>query len=119
AASTLSFAGFLLMGEITYTKADIENRTEFHAAKASRGDVVIGQEGLTLRLKASKTDRQSHGVHIAIARTGGLVCPVSAMEKLLSLDLQPPNAPLFNLNGNPFTPAAARSLLEKRLIAAG
>ncbi|KAF1980634.1 hypothetical protein K402DRAFT_344006, partial [Aulographum hederae CBS 113979] len=109
AAFTLAFAGFLRMGEITYTKAEVENRTEFHSAKATRGDVVIGQEGLTLRLKASKTDRQRHGVHIAIARTGGLVCPVSAMEKLLSLDLQPPNAPLFNLNGNPFTPAAAHS----------
>jgi hypothetical protein len=118
-AFTLAFARFLRIGEITYTAAELKNRTTFLARKATRGDITFTPGGLTFRLKFSKTDKQHHGVDIAIAAVGSLLCPVAAMTKLFNRDPQPLDSPLFYLNSKPFTASAARKILSSRLIATG
>ena len=57
AAFTLVFAGFLRMGEITYTTAELKNRTTFLAKKATRHDITFTPGGIIFRLKWSKADK--------------------------------------------------------------
>ena len=119
AAFTLAFAGFLRMGEITYTTAELKNRTTFLAKKATRHDITFTPSGMTFRLKWSKADKQHQGVDVAIAAVGGPLCLVAAITKLFNRDPQPLNSPLFSLNGKPFTSPGVRKILSSRLVAAG
>ena len=57
-----------------------------------------------LRLNRSKKDVKHIGIEIIIAATNDFLCPVLALCKLLILDSQPNNAPLFSLaDGATFT----------------
>ena len=51
AAFTLIFTGFLRIGEITYTTAELKNRTTFLAKKATQYDITFTPGGITFRLK--------------------------------------------------------------------
>ena len=51
AAFTLAFAGFLRMGEIIYTIAELKNRTTFLTRKATRRDITFTPSGIIFRLK--------------------------------------------------------------------
>ena len=46
-----------------------------------------------------------------LAATYDAGCPVSALRRLFSYDLQPQTAPLFILGNQPFTPAAFQHAL--------
>jgi integrase len=46
-------------------------------------DVEIGELGAAIVLRRSKTDQNGHGRTISISRVGGLVCPVTALERWL------------------------------------
>ncbi|KAF1987339.1 hypothetical protein K402DRAFT_313535, partial [Aulographum hederae CBS 113979] len=116
AAFTLAFAGFLRMGEITYTLEDLRKPAEFAARKATRGDITFLESSMIFHLKRSKCDKRHEGVKIVVAEVGGPTCPVKAMIRLFNRDPQPLTAPLFNLgNGRPFTSSSARAILSQRL----
>jgi len=51
AAFTLAFAGFLWIGEIIYTIAELKNRTTFLARKATRRNITFTPSRITFRLK--------------------------------------------------------------------
>jgi hypothetical protein len=51
AVFTLAFTGFLRMGEITYTTAELKNQTTFLAKKATQHDITFTPSGMTFRLK--------------------------------------------------------------------
>jgi len=122
AAFTLAWSGMLRMGEITYPATAVKTRGDDfarHHVTRSAIKVSANLDSMTLTLPRSKTDKSHQGVKIFIAATGDSVCPVAAMVRLLNRDEQPDNAPLFNLNGEAFTTAAAKRLLSARLLAAG
>jgi hypothetical protein len=119
AAFTLAFAGFLRMGEITYTTKE-RKAPSFSAIKVTRSDIQFSSnlDHMLLRLKRSKTDSEHHGVSITIAATGDDLCPVQAMKRLFDEDRKDPLSPLFSLDGGAFSAAAVQALLVKRLTAA-
>ncbi|KAF1982035.1 hypothetical protein K402DRAFT_317844, partial [Aulographum hederae CBS 113979] len=96
AAFCLAFAGFLRMGEITYTDKQ-RSEHSFAATKVTRSDVKISSSGdhMTFRLKRSKADKHKEGVQITIAATYDNVCPIAAMTRLFTSNPQAPSAPLF------------------------
>ncbi len=118
AAFTTAFAGFLRLGEITYTAAEARQAV-FSMTKATRGDITFGPDHMVLRLKRSKTDKQHQGVQIPITATGDQLCPVAHMKRLLQYDPQPRDKPLFNQEQYAFTRANVLKVLNTRLTAAG
>lgn len=46
-------------------------------------DITTTSKGIILTLERSKTDQLGHGAKIAIPRTGGATCPVSALQNWL------------------------------------
>ena len=115
----VAWAGFLRLGEITYTVAD-RKKTSFQRLKPTRGDISFAENDqyATLRLKRSKTDTNHSGVQIVLAATNESTCPVTALRRLFRNDPQPSTSPLFRL-GTAFTRASVIASLKKRLIAAG
>jgi hypothetical protein len=118
AAATTAFAGFLRLGEITYTKAQRDSRA-FIATKCTRNDVTLAKDHMILRLKRSKTDVNHQGVPITIAASGQPECAVRAMRNLFENDPQPGNAPLFRFERSAFTSYAVRNELKNRIAALG
>jgi hypothetical protein len=117
-AFCLAFAGCLRMGEISYTEKQRAEQS-FSATRVTRSDVKISSSGdhMTFRLKRSKTDKHKEGVQITIAATYDTVCPVAAMQRLLTIDPQPPSAPLFTAAGGAaFSAAYIRKALKSRLL---
>jgi hypothetical protein len=105
AACRVAFAGFLRIGEFTYKREDLGIPSVFLATKLTRSDVRFSSslDHAQLTLKRSKTDRRHEGVQIILARTDDGACPVLALRKLLLLDPQQTNAPLFSFHGRPFS----------------
>jgi hypothetical protein len=118
AAATMAFAGFLRLGEITYTKAQKDSHA-FTATKCTRNDITLAEDHMTLRLKRSKTDVNHQGVSITIAASGQPDCAVQAMKHLFQNDPQPRNAPLFRFELSAFTSYAVRNELKNRVTAFG
>jgi hypothetical protein len=119
AAFKSAWAGFLRLGEITYTTAEAK-KPSFARTKVTRGDVSFAEfdQYATIRLKRSKTDTDHSGVQIILAATNEDTCPVLALRHLFRIDPQPPSAPLFRL-GTSFSRSTVISILRKRLINAG
>lgn len=71
AAFKVAWAGFLRMGEFTYTKADLENRKVFSATNLTRSGITFSQDDqyVVLGLERSKTDVKHTGVEPIIAAT--------------------------------------------------
>lgn len=119
-AFKLSWAGFLRLGEITYTHAEL-NKPTFASTRVTRSDISFAENDLyaTLRLKRSKTDTERTGVQIVLAATGEPTCPVASLRCLFSVDPQPPNAPLFRLSSGSFDRQSVILILRQRLTQAG
>jgi hypothetical protein len=116
AAAATAFAGFLRLGEITYTKAQ-KDSPAFTATKCTRNDITLANDHMTLRLKRSKTDANHQGVSITIAASGQAGCAVQAMKHLFEKDPQPGNAPLFRFERSAFTSHAVRKEIKNRITA--
>ena len=99
-AFKVAWAGFLRMGEITYTENEAQSST-FVDIGLTRSDITFsdGDQHAILRLKRSKTDVHHTGVEIILAATHDQTCPVTALRKLYSEDPQPRSAPLFRRTG--------------------
>jgi hypothetical protein len=114
-AAKIAFAGFLRSGEFMYD--DRGDRHTFINTKLTRSDVTFGDndEHVRLRLKRSKTDDLHQGVDILLAATGDHNCPVQALRLLWLRDPQEPYAPLFKLEGRPFSYSVVVPLIQARL----
>ena len=116
-AARVAFAGFLRIGEFTYSAADLRDRHTFAATKLTRSDIRFSPslDHALLTLKRSKTDRNHEGVNIVLAATSDAACPVEALSKLFLHDQQPASAPLFAFSSGTFTPSAFQAAVISKL----
>ena len=77
-AFCLTFAGFLRVGEFTYTAHDLKD-VEFHKWFLTRRSVRFHDDYIKLTLPASKTDPFRQGVTLTIAATGDEAYAVTAL----------------------------------------
>lgn len=113
------FAGFLRLGEITYTKSDA-NIADFQFIHATRSDIAFGPDCYHFRLKRSKTDVEKKGVIITVAATGGTACPYVAMKRLFKEDRRKGFEPLFSSQqSRAFTPGYCITNLIRRMTTLG
>ena len=99
-----AWAGFLQVGEFTYTQQDLKSKA-FKDTGLTRSDITFAEDDgyAILRLKRSKTDINHQGVEIMLAAVNNSLCPVQALHRLVMEDSQPPDAPLFSNKGGHFT----------------
>lgn len=99
-----AWAGFLRVGEFTYTLQEAKSRS-FPETGLTRSDITFaeGNGYAILRLKRSKTDVNHQGVEIMLAAVDSPLCPVRALRRLFAENPQPPDAPLFSTKGGSFT----------------
>ena len=102
AAYCLAFAGFLRIGEFTYSTADLQNPT-FASWHMTRESVSLQDGKLFLSLPASKTDRFRKGVTLAIAAAPDKACAVSSFQNLFTRFPKPSSTPLFHSSIGPIT----------------
>ncbi len=119
-AFRVAWAGFMRMGELTYTATEAKKAT-FAETGLTRSDISFaeGDQYAILRLKQSKTDTEYTGVQIILAATGEPTCPVAILRRLFIQDLRPPNAPLFTLQSSAFSHQAVVNILKQRIAAVG
>jgi integrase len=106
AATTVAFAGFLRIGEITTSRKDTRIPVEsLRKLKPTRRDVTFATDGThaILRLKRSKADKEHRGVDIVLPATGSTTCPVTALRTLFRRDPQDLDSFLFTHNGRSIT----------------
>ena len=117
AAFCLAFAGFLRIGEFTYSAED-RNDPDFAKWSLTRRSVALHQDHLELSLPASKTDPFRQGVTILIAGASDEACPVAALRFLFSRFPAPGDAPLFDM-GTGFSRQWVTQMLRDALLALG
>lgn len=119
-AFKVAWAGFMRMGEITYTATEAK-KASFSETKVTRSDISFaeGDQYAILRLKRSKTDTEHTGVSIILAATGEKTCPVRALRRLFIQDPRPLNAPLFRFSSSAFSRQNVVAILKKRIGQAG
>ncbi len=107
-------AGFLRLGEITYTITDLK-KASFSRTRVTRSDVSFaeGNQYEVLRQKQSKTDIKNTEVQIILAAAGERTCPVAALARLYTLNLQHPDASPFRLSSGAFSRNSMVSTLKK------
>lgn len=118
-AFKVALAGFMRLGEITYTVAE-KTHPSFKDLHLTRSDITFSENDqyATLRLKRSKTDTNHSGVLIMLAVTNFFSCPVKALRTLFTQDPQPPSSPLFACNNSSFTRRYIIEQLRARLVRA-
>ncbi len=119
-AFKVAWAGFIRMGELTYTAAEAK-KTTFAETGLTSSDISFAERDLyaILRLKRSKTDTEYTGVQIILAATGEPTCPIAALRRLFIQDPRPANAPLFRLQCSAFSRQAVVNILKQHIAAAG
>ena len=117
AAFCLAFAGFLRIGEFTYSAKD-RNDPDFAKWSLTRRSVALHQDHLELSLPASKTDPFRQGVTILIAGASDKACPVATLRFLFSRFPAPGDAPLFDM-GTGFSRQWVTQMLRDALLALG
>lgn len=117
-----AFAGFLRTGEVTYERKDLANKPLFERNHILRRDVHFSdtEDHVVLSLRATKVDTKYSGVEIVLAsEPHSPTCPVQALRRLMQLDPQPGNAPLFRHSSGDFSRAKYIDTLRSRLRAKG
>ena len=113
-AFKVAWAGFLSLGEITYTGIELK-KASFSATRVTRSDISFSKDNqyAVLCLKQSKTNIEHTDVQIILAAIGEKTCPVAALARLYTLDPQPANAPLFRLSSGAFSRFSVVTALKK------
>lgn len=102
AAMCLCFFGFLRAGEAVAPDADFDASQHLTYTDIAVDDLV-DPKYLQVNIKQSKTDPFRLGVKVWIGRTGGDLCPVTAVLAYMALR-GPGEGPLFRFrNGSPLT----------------
>ncbi len=119
-AFKVAWEGFLRLGEIIYTSTDLK-KASFSRTRVTRSDVSFaeGNQYAVLHLKQSKTDTEQTEVQMILAATGKRTCPVAALARLYTLNLQHPDAPLFRLSSGAFSRNSVISTLKKQISLLG
>lgn len=91
-----AFFGLLRLGEIVQHEDSRRTLQYKHVSN-------ITQQGLSLRLPASKTDLNFQGSHIFIPRLASPICPVSALSRMLSFRPEGTTYLFLGTDGNAFT----------------
>ena len=88
AAFALAFAGFLRVGEFTYTQADRNLGRAFPKWFLSKSSIKMHECGryMEVTLPASKTDPFRKGIELTIAASRDPACPVQLMKQFLTSD---------------------------------
>jgi hypothetical protein len=108
AAFCTAFAGFLRVGEFTWTSAEwLLGAADFSTWHVTRRSVKFLDDDfrLYLTLPASKTDHFRMGITITIAGASDAACPVKSLRHLLDRYPLPTFSPLFTLTRDPTTAA--------------
>lgn len=117
-AFKVAWAGFLRMGEFTYTSMEAQ-ACIFRDTKLTRSDITFSEsdQHAIVRLKRSKTDLNHTGVEIILAATHNKTCPVKALQTLFVQDPQLYTAPLFWLTEGEtaFARTPVLNILQARL----
>ena len=98
AAFTLTFTGFLRVGEFTYRGAGLELGPAFPNWFLTKGSFqfIARSQHMELTLPASKTDPFRKGIKLILASMADERCPVRVMKRLIEIDTHEPLlAPLF------------------------
>ncbi len=93
-AASLCFCGFLRLEEITIPSDGAFDETRHLAFKDIALDQLNYRIVARVKLKASKTDPFWVGVDVFVGKTGGVLCPVTAMVDYL-VTRRPGPGPLF------------------------
>jgi integrase len=114
AAFCTAFAGFLRVGEFTWSAADL-NTVDFASWHVTRRSVQFAEDDsrVFLTLPASKTDPFRIGITITIAAAPDAACPVKSLRHLFERHPRPSYSPLFTLDGP--DPAFTRTKVINRL----
>src|SRR5579859_4280107 len=97
-AFCIAFAGFLRMGEFTWSTWNKQSFLE----SLSHRSIQFVRDGVILQLPASKTDPFHKGVSIPLSPSGDITCPVSALLSVVERYPRPATAPLFSRLLGPF-----------------
>jgi integrase len=102
AAFSLAFAGFLRVGEFTYTAVEAAD-PEFSQWHLTRNSTALHKDHMELLLPSSKTDPFRRGVSLTIAAAHDEACPVRSIRRLFErFPTDTPHAPLFFTSATQF-----------------
>lgn len=96
AAFSLAFAGFLRIGEFTWSSAD--RQEDFGQWHMTRNSITIENKKLYVQLPASKTDPFRQGVRLSIAAAKDDGCVLRSLHRLYTSFPTALQAPLFDTN---------------------
>jgi len=117
AAFTLAFAGFLRVGEFTYTETDRQPEHLFPKWFLTKNSIGVPARGeyMEVTLPSSKTDPFRKGIKLTMAASHDNACPVRAMQAFFACDRhRPQHAPLFCV-GHTQQQAFSRQYVVNRL----
>src|SRR5436190_3123996 len=115
AAFCTAFAGFLRIGEFTWSTWNNQSVLQ----SLSRKSIQFVQDGVILQLPASKMDPFRKGISIPLSPSGDINCPVSALRTLVEHYPKPTTAPLFSRLIGPFDRKWVLQKLRQSLLFAG
>ena len=119
ASYCLAFAGFLRVGEFTYTAHDLHDQ-DFSQWFLTRRSVKLWEDCLEVTLPASKNDPFRQGITLTVAATGDEACAVSSLRHLFTRFEAAAESPLFQIaQGVPFTRKIVTDTLRQGLRALG
>ena len=114
AACCLGFFGFLRSGEFT-----CQSWKGYNPSMLSVSDIAVDSREnpsvLFVSLRRSKTDIFGTGVTIHLGRTGGILCPVSAVLSYLAIRPSSPGPMFILLSGNPLSRDALVTAIRRAL----
>jgi hypothetical protein len=111
AAFCTAFAGFLRVGEFTWTSAEwllgAADFSTWHVTRRSVQFLDDEDSRLHLTLPASKTDPFRTGITITIAAASAAACPLKSLRRLFEQHPLPNHSPLFTLSQDLTAPESA------------
>lgn len=111
AAFCLAFAGFLRIGEFTWSK--IYQQGDFRQWHMTRGSITFESDRICAQLPASKTDPFRQGVKLTIASTGDEACTLKLLQRLYARFPTSLHAPLFDTERGFTRQFVTKTLREK------
>ncbi|XP_067653261.1 integrase/recombinase xerD homolog [Haliotis asinina] len=113
-AFTLAFFGFLRVSELVCSSQADDSKTSLQI-----NDVSFSGEGLTLRIRFSKTDQFGRGTLLSISPTASELCPVRALSLYLASRPRTSSQLFVHFDGSPLTRYQFQAILNKSLSHVG